>query len=82
MTLPLDDSSATHPGAAAQPQRQLSSADGNHWRVYERAYPAIDRRTGTCLIFESDKVIRRVRDFPPNWRSLSDDELYAISLRA
>lgn len=53
---------------------------GMHWTVREAAYPAYDRRHQTCLIFENDQVVRRVRTFPPNWRERSDDELYALSL--
>jgi len=30
-------------------------------------------------VFESDQVVRRVRDYPANWRDLSDDDLLALS---
>ncbi|HEY4218995.1 MAG TPA: hypothetical protein VGM67_17760 [Gemmatimonadaceae bacterium] len=57
-------------------------AGGHEWHVRETRYSPADRRTGTCLIFDAESVIRRVRNFPPNWRTLPDDELYSISLGA
>jgi len=33
------------------------------------------------LVFERPEVVRRVRDYPRNWASLSDDQLYRLSLR-
>lgn len=49
------------------------------WRVYERPFPALDRRSGQSLVFESDGMIRRVRQYPPEWRGLTPDELEALS---
>ena len=37
-----------------------------------------DRRNSSSLVFESDTV-RRVRNYPENWRDLRDDELFALS---
>ena len=34
---------------------------------------------GPALLFFSDGIGRRVRQYPANWRELSDEELYAIS---
>ena len=48
------------------------------WLVYELA-SAYDRRQSPCLIFESDMTVRRVRDYPANWRELSDDDLLSLS---
>jgi hypothetical protein len=36
----------------------------------------IDNRSS--LIFESDAAVRRVRNYPPNWHELPDDELAAL----
>jgi hypothetical protein len=47
--------------------------------VYELPPLTYDRRSTTSLVFESDNFIRRVRDFPADWRKLSDDELLALS---
>ncbi len=55
--------------------------DGELWIVRERPAPPMDRRGGTHLIFESASVMRRLRAFPPDWMHLSDEELYALSLR-
>jgi hypothetical protein len=54
-------------------------SDGVLWLVYELAASAYDRRQSPCLIFESDSVVRRVRDYPPNWRELGDEDLIALS---
>lgn len=53
-------------------------AEGYYWRVHEIPAPRFDRRGGNHLIFECVEIIRRVRDFPPNWMELSDAELYAL----
>jgi hypothetical protein len=54
-------------------------SDGALWLVYELMASPYDRRQSPCLIFESDAVVRRVRDYPTNWRELSDDDLLALS---
>jgi hypothetical protein len=48
------------------------------WLVYEHV-PALDRRSSPTLIFECDEVMRRVRDFPRDWRDWSDERLYELS---
>ena len=48
------------------------------WRVYEQV-SVYDRRQAPDLVFESDGVIRRVRNYPPNWKELSDAALLAVS---
>lgn len=48
------------------------------WTVYEHV-PAYDRRGTPTLVFESPEVVRRVRAFPPDWHSLSDDALAALA---
>lgn len=59
--------------------RHVVAADGGHWRVYERSSAAYDRRHS--LVFESETTIRRVRNFPADWRSLPDEALYQLSWR-
>ncbi len=73
------DTSAEHeiPG-----ERIFQDADGARWRVYEQAFSDYDRRTGTSLIFASEAAVRRVRDFPADWITLSDDELVDLSWKA
>lgn len=60
--------------------RTVETDDGQ-WRVYELESGPYDRRSGCSLIFESDGVLRRVRDYPVDWRELSDAELMAVSWR-
>lgn len=52
------------------------------WRVYELAPASYDRRGGNTLVFETEGVIRRVRNYPDNWRELSPEALLALSWRA
>jgi hypothetical protein len=54
--------------------------DGAQWRVREAEFPLEDRRSGCSLIFETDEIIRRVRDYPTHWFDLPDAELYGLSL--
>lgn len=60
--------------------RIIESGEGQ-WRVYQLDGGQYDRRTGPSLVFESDGVLRRVRDYPSNWRELSDAELMEVSWR-
>jgi hypothetical protein len=53
--------------------------DGEHWRVYELAPPTLDRRTSPSLVFENEMTVRRVRQYPADWRTLNDAELLALS---
>lgn len=46
------------------------------WCVYEDRHPNL----GDSLIFESDRIARRVRNYPANWRDLSDEQLAVLSL--
>ena len=60
--------------------RTVQTDDGQ-WRVYELESGPYDRRSGCSLIFESDGVLRRVRDYPADWRALSDTDLMDVSWR-
>ena len=48
---------------------------GELWFVHEHSTSGND----TALVFESPNTARRVRDYPRNWRDLSDQELYSLS---
>lgn len=63
---------------AQRTARQLI-ADDAIWLVYELTPLPFDRRNTPSLIFESDQSVRRVRNFPANWRELADPELWALS---
>ena len=56
--------------------------DHEEWRVYELSAASYDRRGGNTLVFESDTVVRRVRNFPETWRALSAPELLRLSWTA
>jgi hypothetical protein len=53
--------------------------DGVPWLVYELPAMVFDRRHGPSLVFETDNAVRRVRDFPTDWRELNDADLFALS---
>jgi hypothetical protein len=63
----------------------MTSAGSRHfvignekWTVREEQKDGPLRR-GPALIFENEKVARRVRDYPVNWRDLTDMQLAALS---
>ena len=64
-----DGGSRTH-----QAERRFH-ADGEGWAVWED----VRTQTGPSLVFETNKIARRVHEYPANWRDLSDDQLYALS---
>lgn len=68
------------PSPSHAPERtRLVWGDGHLWAVVEIAAPSFDRRGGTHLLFYCDEIMRRIRDFPPNWVELDDAALYALS---
>src|SRR4051812_9384829 len=50
--------------------------DGESWLVYELS--ALYDRRGPSLVFESETVVRRVRDYPAEWREFTDAELARV----
>jgi len=63
---------------AQQTARRVMS-DGVLWLVFEVPAMPYDRRGTSSLIFESDTTLRRVRNYPANWRELSDEQLLSLS---
>ena len=59
--------------------RIFRDPDGVEWRVWEEPFADYDRRHGASLIFSSEGVVRRVRNYPADWRELLDDALLALS---
>jgi hypothetical protein len=59
----------------SHPDQRWFSTDGEMWSVYEDASNSANR----SLVFESEKIGRRVRNYPENWRELSDRDLYKLS---
>lgn len=60
----------------------IITVDHEEWRIYELAPGVFDRRGSNTLIFETDGVMRRVRNYPADWRLLSDVELVSLSWTA
>ena len=52
---------------------------GMAWRVFEQAFSEYDRRSGYSLIFASELAVRRVRDYPSDWFTLSTAALERLS---
>lgn len=63
-------------------ERFFVDGEGTRWRVFEQVNTVFDRRRSRSLIFASESAVRRVREFPENWITLSDDELLALSWKA
>jgi hypothetical protein len=82
----MSDFTENRPPAQASrnsaPVRVFVDADGIRWQVSERPFADYDRRRGLSLIFASDAAVRRVREYPANWFSLSDEDLSALSWSA
>jgi hypothetical protein len=67
-----------NPQVSPLPPRRFVDPDGVYWTVYE-APSSYDRRSRPTLVFESDAIVRRVREYPSRWRELSDEALTALS---
>ncbi|HKW47797.1 MAG TPA: hypothetical protein VJN70_10140 [Gemmatimonadaceae bacterium] len=50
--------------------------NGEVWLVYE--LPSQYDRRGPSLVFESENVVRRVRNFPPDWLHVADTDLARV----
>ena len=61
--------------------RSFTDDLGQDWLVSEQPFSEYDRRRGFSLIFASELAVRRVRDYPSDWFTLSDSELAALSWR-
>jgi hypothetical protein len=56
--------------------------DGASWLVYELPALPFDRRSTPSLVFENENTVHRVRNYPLDWRLLSDEELFALSWKS
>ena len=63
----------------AQASARRLVIDGVPWLVYELPALPFDRRTTASLVFENDATIRRVRNYPEDWRNLNDADLWTLS---
>jgi hypothetical protein len=60
------------------PERLLQRGS-RQWIVREvNALGVPGARRDTCLLCESAEVIRRIWDFPSNWRSVDDEALWKL----
>ena len=63
----------------AQRNEREIVVDRVRWLVYELAPPTLDRRSTPSLVFESEGTVRRIRNYPADWRSLDDAALFSLS---
>ena len=63
------------------PTRTYVDDIGMTWHVFEKPFSEYDRRTGCSLIFASELAVRRVRDYPRDWFTLSQTALERLSWR-
>ena len=59
--------------------RSFTDELGQTWLVSEQPFSEYDRRSGASLIFASELAVRRVRNYPSDWYTLSDQALAALS---
>lgn len=69
------EASRAQQGRERRDERLVHDEEGGLWRIREVSFAD----TRPSLIFESEISFRRVRTYPPHWRTLSDEELYALS---
>ncbi len=60
--------------------RSILDGNGCEWIVRELETVDVGSPSRS-LVFERPEVVRRVRDYPRNWATLNDDQLYRVSLR-
>lgn len=61
--------------------RVVRDSSGGIWSVNELSDRLDPTRTRWSLVFSGDAAIRRVREYPGNWRELSDSALIALSFQ-
>ena len=66
-------------GAARSEGVSFTALDGTWWRVYETESRGHGAAGARSLCFDSAWVIRRVTQYPENWRDLSAEELEQLS---
>ena len=72
------------PCADETPDSSVHYVDGEwvHWSVVEVDATAVPGALGArCLVFARDGCIRRVWDYPADWRTYDDAGLAALSWR-
>ena len=64
---------------ARNDERVFNDGRGKRWLVYERTIGIAGYPDTPCLIFESVCAVRRVRDYPADWRRLDALALARLS---
>ena len=78
--MPAFGSARAVPAPSAEPRRFVDHL-ARAWSVREvRAPDARFSIRPTCLVFETERLARRVWNFPVNWRELDEAELEQLSL--
>jgi hypothetical protein len=68
------------PASSAAGARHFMDPDGVAWTVTEVDGATVPGARGAaCLVFEAGHVIRRVWNYPDDWRSLPPEALLAVS---
>lgn len=75
------DDAAIASGSSSALSRTYLDTEGQRWVVSEQPFSQYDRRAGLSLIFASELAVRRVRNYPQDWATLSDQALHALSWR-
>jgi hypothetical protein len=61
-------------------RRVVDAEAGAAWRVAELDTRGVPGARGpACLLFDGDRAVRRVWDYPPDWATLPDAALLALS---
>lgn len=58
--------------------RHFLAPDGCEWRVREVPLPDCEKRAGSCLVFETTGLARRVWSYPADWFDASEATLLAL----
>ena len=68
-------------GTANEPYPHvIVDSDGVEWAVREVATPQSWARGERCLVLNSRDCVRRVWDYPPDWRRLDGDALLELGV--
>lgn len=72
--VPVPFSPASHEDAHERPTIRFRAPNGSEMQVFELVRPC-----GSSLVFSSDEGFRRVRRYPPDWRTLDAAALWELS---
>lgn len=71
----------SHGGIADEPYPHvIVDSDGVEWAVQEVDTPQAWARGERCLVLNSRDCVRRVWNYPPDWRRLDADRLLALGV--